>query len=123
MELVMQYGWIIGIGIALAVLLLLRAKLKAASPSGRAAAELKRLTEAYNGHADSPQDLPSWKEALSVMERYPSDYNKLNGEISFVQAFVAYLEKHYPEDAGLQSLRQHAHYRKDSIWGITVKRD
>lgn len=119
----MQSWVIIGIIAALVVLILLIKRLKSVSPIGQAAAELKRLNEAYNGNVDSPEDLTAWEQALSVMELHPSIYNKLNGDIHFVQAFAGYLEKNYPEDARLETLRQFAYYRKDSIWGIPIKRD
>jgi hypothetical protein len=120
----MQSWVIIGIVATLIMLmLLLRNKLKSVSPIGQAASELKRLSEAFNSNMDSPEDLTAWEQALSVMELHPSIYNKLNGEIHFIQAFTGYLEKNYPEDVRLETLRQFAYYRKDSIWGIPIKRD
>ncbi|UUZ81474.1 hypothetical protein LJK88_43705 [Paenibacillus sp. P26] len=119
----MQSWVIIGMVAALIVWIRLRKKLKAVSPIGQVAAELKRLSQAYNGSVDSPEDLTAWEQALSVIERHPSIYNKLNGDIHFIQAFTGYLEKNYPEDARLETLRQFAYYRKDSIWGIPIKRD
>jgi hypothetical protein len=119
----MQNGWLIVVVAALVILMVLRTKQQTSSPSGKAGAELKRLSEAFHNQADSPEDLAAWEQALAVMERHPSDYNKLNEEIRFVQAFAGYLERHHPEDARLETLRQYAHYRKDSIWGIPIKRD
>lgn len=119
----MQSGILIGVIAALVVLMLVRMKWKSASPVGQAGEELKRLTEAYRNHTDSPEDLAAWEQALSVLERYPSDYNKLNEDIRFVPAFAEYLEKNHPEDPRLESLRKYAHYRKDSIWGIPIKRE
>lgn len=119
----MQNVMLIVIVAALIALMLFRSKWKSSSPAGQAGAELRRLTEAYNSNGGSAVDLAAWEQALAVMEQHPSDYNKLNGDIQFVLAFTGYLEKHFPEDERLEGLRQHAHYRKDSIWGIPIKRD
>lgn len=120
----MQNGVLIGVVVAaIIVWMLLRTKLQAVSPAGKAGEELRRLSEAFNKNTDSPEDLPAWESALSELERHPSEYNKLNGDIHFVKAFAGYLEKNYPEDARLESLKQYAYYQKDSIWGIPIKRD
>lgn len=120
----MQNGLVILVVVtALILFVFIKRKWESASPAGQAAAELKRLTEAYAGQTDSPEDLASWEKVMSVMEQHPNEYNKLNEDIRFVRAFAGYLEKHHPEDARLESLRQYANYRKDSIWGIPIKKE
>jgi hypothetical protein len=119
----MQNVMLIVVVAALVAWMIFRSKWKSSSPSGQAGEKLRRLSEAYNSKGGSPEDLAAWEQALAVMEQHPSDYNKLNGDIHFIGAFTGYLEKHYPEDERLEALRQHAHYRKDSIWGIPIKRD
>lgn len=119
----MENGVLFGVIAALIALMLFRMKWKSVSPAGKASVELKQLCEAYRAGSDSLADLQRWEVALSVLERQPSEYNKLDGDIRFVKTFAGYLEKHYPEDPRLEALRKYAGYRKDSIWGIPVKRD
>jgi hypothetical protein len=116
--------WVwLGLAAGLAIIVVLRQRWKLRGPIGTAASELRRLCDALRSATDASSDLPDWERARTALERYPSDYNKLNGEIEFVDAFTAYLERHFPNDPRLESLRMAKSYRKSSIWGFNIRRD
>jgi hypothetical protein len=112
----------LGLAVAMAVIVMLRLKWKSGGALGTASAELRRLCAEFVRGADSPGDLIAWERAMAAMEKHPSDYNKLDQELHFVRAFTAYLERHYPEDSRLESLRKIAGHRK-TLWGFTPKDD
>jgi hypothetical protein len=112
----------LGLAVLLAVTVVLRLKWKSGGALGTASAQLRRLCAEFGRGADSPGDLTAWERALAAMEKHPNDYNKLNQELHIVRTFTAYLERHYPDDPRLESLRQIAGHRK-TIWGFAVKDD
>jgi tetrahydromethanopterin S-methyltransferase subunit B len=119
----MGVGVWLGLAFVAALAVVLRLRWKSRGPIGAASAELRRLYEEFGRGADSPGDLAAWERALAALERYPSDYNKLDQELHVVRTFTAYLERHCPDDPRLESLRLIAGHRKNSIWGFTVKGD
>lgn len=82
--------------------------------------ELGRLTGRVKSGESAAQDLAAWETALQRLEKHPNEFNKLDMEIGLRSAFTAYLERHFPDDPRLPSLREAAAYRKDSVWGIKI---
>lgn len=83
--------------------------------------ELTALTERTRKGRTTKADLQRWDAALARLKKYPSEYNKLDREIRLREAYVRYLEQHYPEDERLPKLREAAGFQKDSVWGIKLK--
>lgn len=83
--------------------------------------ELTSLAERTRKGRTTKADLARWDAALARLEKYPSEFNKLDQEIGLRKAYVHYLEQHYPEDERLPELREAAGYQKDSVWGIKIK--
>ncbi|MGZ7444605.1 hypothetical protein [Paenibacillus sp. TH7-28] len=83
--------------------------------------ELSALAERTRKGRTTKADLRRWDAALKRLEKHPSEYNKLDREIRLREAYVRYLEQHYPEDERLPQLREAAGFQKDSVWGIKFK--
>lgn len=83
--------------------------------------ELTSLADRTRKGRTTKADLARWDAALARLEKHPSEYNKLDQEIRLREAYVQYLEQHYPEDERLPKLREAAGFRKDSVWGIKIK--
>lgn len=112
------------IGLALIVILLVAANklMKRYGRLGQASQELKELALKQREGRSVPEDLPSWEACLQKLKSYPSDYNRLELEIQFLEAFALYLTQHYPSDARLPELQAAGGYRKDTIWGVKIQR-
>lgn len=83
--------------------------------------DLSNLAERTRRGRTTKQDLKRWDAAIQQLQKHPSEFNKLDQEIGLKQAYVHYLEQHYPEDERLPKLREEAAFRKDTIWGIKMK--
>ncbi|OXM82732.1 hypothetical protein [Paenibacillus rigui] len=95
---------------------------KSSGPLGQAAAGLRHLVGQQLQGQSTPEDLPLWEKHLAALDQYPSDYNKLNLEIRFIQIFAQYLEQHYPSDERIPAWLEAGSYRKDTVWGIKINR-
>ncbi|MBB3113881.1 hypothetical protein FHS18_005996 [Paenibacillus phyllosphaerae] len=118
----MEPGLLLGCVIVLLIIWLLRVKYVKYGGAGQAAKELRLLTSSQREGSSTPEDLPRWEDSQRRMENYLSEYNKLNMEIRFTEAFLFYLEQHYPADPRVGILQESAAHRKDSIWGFKVNR-
>ncbi|MDU4694799.1 MAG: hypothetical protein E6Y08_03215 [Paenibacillus sp.] len=82
--------------------------------------ELTQLADRTRKGRTTKADLARWDAALARLEKHPSEYNKLDQDIRLREAYVHYLERHYPEDERLPVLREAAGFRKDSVWGMKM---
>lgn len=110
----------IGLALLIAGLTFMNQKHLYSSTVKQAYRELRGLTDKIRTDRSEPSDLYRWEVELAEMEKHPSELNKLDAEIGLRQAFVLYLERHYPQDARLPSLKEAAGHQKDTVWGIKI---
>ncbi|WP_342547234.1 hypothetical protein NST69_22945 [Paenibacillus sp. FSL P2-0089] len=110
----------VGLALLVALLTFMNQKQVYSSKVKRAYRELRMLAEKVRAEQSETGDLESWEASLAEMEKHPNEFNKLDKEIGLRQAFVQYLERHYPQDTRLPELQEAAAYRKDSVWGIKI---
>lgn len=84
--------------------------------------ELTDLAERTREGRAEASDLAVWEARLKELEEHPNEFNKLDEAIGLREAFVLFLEKHVPEDDRLEKLRESASFRKDSVWGMKIRR-
>ncbi|WP_379161096.1 hypothetical protein [Paenibacillus sp. sgz5001063] len=109
-----------GLALMVALLTFLNQKQVYSSKVKRAYGELRGLTVKIRNEQSEDADLERWESALAEMNKHPNEFNKLEAEIGFRRAYVAYLEQHYPQDPRLPGLREAAAFQKDSVWGIKM---
>lgn len=85
--------------------------------------ELTTLAERTRSGQSTSHDLLRWDLNLDKLENYPNEFNKLDSKIKLRQAFVEYLELHYPLDERLPKLKAAAFFYKDTVWGFKINRD
>ncbi|WP_405116029.1 hypothetical protein MHH28_14480 [Paenibacillus sp. FSL K6-1217] len=110
----------IGLALLVALLTFLNQKQVYSSKVKQAYRELRMLADKVLSGQSESAELGGWEASIAVMEKHPNEFNKLDNEIGLRQAFVQYLERHYPQDKRLPELREAAAYRKDSVWGIKM---
>lgn len=118
-------GWMVWLGAALLVLILavVNRRLKRSGPLGKAADGLRELVLKQREGRSTPNDLPLWEVSLDRLEAYPSEYNELNVELRFLEAFAQFLAQHYPSDERIPAYQAAGSYRKDTIWGVKIPRE
>ena len=118
-------GWMAWLGAALLVLILavVNKRVKRSGPLGKAADGLRQLVLKQREGRSTPEDLPLWEASLDRLAAYPSEYNELNAELRFLDAFAQFLGTHYPSDERIPSLQAAGSYRKDTIWGVKIHRE
>lgn len=84
--------------------------------------ELKELAAKTRRDESVAGDLMLWESAWRELEQHPNEFNLLDQEIGLREAFLAYLEKHSPQDSRLEELRTATQYSKDDVWGMKVRR-
>ncbi|KWX88169.1 hypothetical protein AMQ83_08480 [Paenibacillus riograndensis] len=110
----------VGLALVVALLTFLNQKQVYSPGVKRAYRELQELTGKVRSGQSGDADADRWEKALTVMNKHPNEFNKLEAEIGIRRAFVTYLEQHYPQDPRLPELRETASYQKDSVWGIKI---
>ncbi|ANE45183.1 hypothetical protein SY83_01245 [Paenibacillus swuensis] len=113
--------WLMAAAVVLGAFLLTQ-MYRSSGKLGAARRELTRLTEKQKAGQGTPEDRAAWELHRTALRNHPSEYNKLNMEIQFEEAFLRYLEQFHPDDSGLAALRLTAGYRKDTLWGFKVNR-
>lgn len=96
----------VGLALLVALLTFMNQKQVYSSKVKRAYRELRMLAEKVRAEQSETSDLGGWEASISEMEKHPNEFNKLDKEIGLRQAFVQYLERHYPQDTRLQSCRK-----------------
>lgn len=113
--------WILFI-LIIALLGWLNQKHKYSSKVKTAYRELRDLAERTREGRSEAADLAVWETRMKELEAHPNEFNKLDQEIGLREAFVLFLEKHAPEDERLEKLRESAGFRKDTVWGMKIRR-
>ncbi|MNP21140.1 hypothetical protein D3C76_1137470 [compost metagenome] len=84
--------------------------------------ELEGLVNRTRRGRSTFNDIKRWERSIQRLEKYPNELNKLDYDIKLRQAFMVYLERHYPEDERLQQLQETAGYQKDILWSMKKDR-
>lgn len=86
--------------------------------------DLERLAYRTRRGRSTFNDMNRWERSLLRLEKYPKELNKLDYDIKLREAFVLYLERHYPTDERLEQLREvNTSLHQDAVWSMMMKRN
>lgn len=118
-----QGVWVwIGFILLVGVLMTLNQKARHSGPVKQATAEFRRLAERVRRNESSDEDLTAWERSMSEMEKFPSEFNRLDQAEHVRKSFALYLERHYPESERWKPFMKAFHQEKDTVLGFKIQR-
>lgn len=86
--------------------------------------ELEGLAHRTRRGRSTVNDIKRWERSLTRLGKYPKELNKLDDDIKLREAFVIYLERHYPTDERLEPLREvNTSLQQEALWSMAMKRN